>query len=774
MLPQGLIKSLLQSVNEKCTDSGISNYLCRREQTVLNCRVSAQPLRVRFVNEDAMTKISVKKILFASLVSIFFLTLADGSFTTEPAGLSHADGEMLLVFPQQDYPNDYGDAPSTYGSADHVISSWLYMGSIPDGEAASQFSDEADGDDRNGFDDEDGVTFPEMKPGDKITIPVRTVEESWYRTGYLNAWIDWNGDGDFSDKDERIADNQRVQGGSSTFPLSVTVPSDAIVTRPTYARFRIGPRISSPTGTASDGEVEDYMIKIGCIAPDPPKIGSITFPTCEEPYGSVVLEGLPSNGTWTLTRLPDGETVTGSGSTYTYAGLEPGTYTFIVSIEGGCISGPSEPVVIEQGQSVPAAPVPGSITQPNCNVSTGMVVLSGLPPAGSWTLTRYPEGIVYTGTGVTITLTGLEAGTYTFTVANSDGCTSLPSAEVVIDPQPSTPTPPVPGTITQPTCEVPTGSVILNGLPAEGQWTLTRFPGTVTTTGTGTSFTVDGLNPGSYNFTVTNSAGCTSAVSTVVVINPQPGPFPTLVITNPPPVCSPGTADLTLPAVTAGSTPNLTYTYWVDARATEPMTTPSAAPEGTYYIRGTISGGCSSVSPVTVTGLQIPTANAGPDQTLTYMFHTTLNAAPPGAGETGTWTTEEGSGLFENPNDPATRVTDLSMGENILKWSVSNSACPPGFDYLMITVRNLTVPTLITPDMNGRNDFFFLEGIEALGKTEFTVFDRRGMIVYETADYDNNWYGIDYNGKALPDDTYFYVLTSENGLSLSGYIVIRR
>ena len=204
------------------------------------------------------------------------------------------------------------------------------------------------------------------------------------------------------------------------------------------------------------------------------------------------------------------------------------------------------------------------------------------------------------------------------------------------------------------------------------------------------------------------------------------------------------------------------------------MATPSAAPEGTYYIRGTISGGCSSVSPVTVTALQPPTANAGPDQVLTYMFHATLNAAPPGAGETGTWTTEEGSGLFENPNDPATRVSDLSMGENILKWSVSNSACPPVFDYLMISVRNLTVPTLITPDMNGKNDFFFLEGIEALGKTELTVFDRRGMIVFETADYDNSWYGINYNGKALPDDTYFYVLRSENGLSLSGYIVIRR
>ena len=39
------------------------------------------------------------------------------------------------------------------------------------------------------------------------------------------------------------------------------------------------------------------------------------------------------------------------------------------------------------------------------------------------------------------------------------------------------PAPPSTGTITQPTCAVPTGSVVLNGLPASGTWTLTRNPG---------------------------------------------------------------------------------------------------------------------------------------------------------------------------------------------------------------------------------------------------------------------------------------------------------
>jgi gliding motility-associated-like protein len=76
--------------------------------------------------------------------------------------------------------------------------------------------------------------------------------------------------------------------------------------------------------------------------------------------------------------------------------------------------------------------------------------------------------------------------------------------------------------------------------------------------------------------------------------------------------------------------------------------------------------------------------------------------------------------------------------------------------------------------MNGLNDYFFLENIEALGKVELTVFDRRGALVFETDSYDNLWHGTNYNGDPLPDDTYFYVIKAENGLSVSGYLYIRR
>lgn len=84
------------------------------------------------------------------------------------------------------------------------------------------------------------------------------------------------------------------------------------------------------------------------------------------------------------------------------------------------------------------------------------------------------------------------------------------------------PTPPTIGTITQPTIELATGSVVLNGLPS-GEWTIN--PGSIT--GTGTSTTITGLASGTYTFTVTDASGFISDLSNVVVINAQQaGPSP--------------------------------------------------------------------------------------------------------------------------------------------------------------------------------------------------------------------------------------------------------
>lgn len=65
---------------------------------------------------------------------------------------------------------------------------------------------------------------------------------------------------------------------------------------------------------------------------------------------------------------------------------------------------------------------------------------------------------------------------------------------------------------------------------------------------------------------------------------------------------SPSTVDITTPEITLGSSPDLAFTYWLDALATTPFTTPNFAGAGNYYIQGTSNiTGCSSIAgPVTV------------------------------------------------------------------------------------------------------------------------------------------------------------------------------
>jgi gliding motility-associated-like protein len=288
--------------------------------------------------------------------------------------------------------------------------------------------------------------------------------------------------------------------------------------------------------------------------PTSPTAGTITQPTCLAPTGSVQLNGLPASGSWTITANPGGATLNGSGTSALFSGLSPSTnYTFTVS-SSGCVSPSSSSVAINAIPGLPTAPIIGSITQPTCSVSTGSVTINGLPSSGSWDLTMNPGNVVTNGSGSSILIPNLTAGTYTFTVTNDLGCSSTTSANAVVNSQPVTPTAPIVGSITQPTCSVSTGSVSLSGLPS-GTWTITASPDGQTLNSSGTTASFSGLSTGTYSFTVTNSDACTSAASASAVINTQPAsPATPIVGTINQPTCVSPTGSVQLSGLPASGT----------------------------------------------------------------------------------------------------------------------------------------------------------------------------------------------------------------------------
>ncbi len=203
----------------------------------------------------------------------FRLSTAGG---LEPTGLA-SDGEVedyqLIVDPAL----DFGDAPDptfptllANNGARHAIVTDFHLGPAIDAESDGQPTALADGDDINGVpDDEDGVTGVGGVP--LVTTPIvaaqpYTIEVTLTNVpasnAFLDAWIDFNRDGDWDDAGERITPiaGQPLVAGLNT--LALTAPG-VVEDGEGYARFRLSSQGGlGVDGPADDGEVEDYLVNL--------------------------------------------------------------------------------------------------------------------------------------------------------------------------------------------------------------------------------------------------------------------------------------------------------------------------------------------------------------------------------------------------------------------------------------------------------------------------------------------------------------------------------
>lgn len=91
-------------------------------------------------------------------------------------------------------------------------------------------------------------------------------------------------------------------------------------------------------------------------------------------------------------------------------------------------------------------------------------------------------------------------------------------------------------------------------------------------------------------------------------------------------------------------------------------------------------------------------------------------------------------------------------------------------------VNDCEVPNIFTPNRDGINDSFIIPCLsgDQYPNNRVSVYDQWGSEVFTASPYQNDWEGI-YNGRDLPEGTYFYVIEFGAGKSpVSGFVVIKR
>ena len=173
---------------------------------------------------------------------------------------------------------DWGDLPDTGAGTSignyetqeantgpsHQIVAGLNIGSTVDEEADGQQSIDALAD----AEDEDGFNFPntlDIVPGGILNLPIDVVNTTG-TTAHYEVWIDWNGDGDFDDPNEMVADlSDDGAGDFGQTYFTVNIPADATTDQLLGFRARLSNTDNmTPYGQVDAGEVEDYLIEIKC------------------------------------------------------------------------------------------------------------------------------------------------------------------------------------------------------------------------------------------------------------------------------------------------------------------------------------------------------------------------------------------------------------------------------------------------------------------------------------------------------------------------------
>ncbi len=387
---------------------------------------------------------------------------------------------------------------------------------------------------------------------------------------------------------------------------------------------------------------------------------------------------LPGTGTWTTT----GPVFIASPSSAitNVSGLLYGNNTFVYSISyGACVT--RDTVIIHIDNLITAN---AGADQQICDSQTSVSLIGNSPLLGSGVWTNLNGGIITSPLSPITTVTGLNAGMYSFIWTITNGtCTSKDTVRIVVSPQ-------VPSNagLDDEVCQGGIGSLSANDpFPAIGLWT-TNSSASINLPSSADILVANLTNVGVYTFvwTVTNGACVLRDTARVIVdssIVAHAGADQS--------VCAATTASLSANSAIPGIGLWTSLGSATILNATNSSATAQNLTYGNNSFVWTITNGlCTSKDTVIIKRDSTVTSAAGSDQSVCAGSPITLTGNSPLPG-TGIWNALSG-GTITFPISATTTITGLSTaGAYNFVWIITNGSCVSR-DTVRITVSNIVVP----------------------------------------------------------------------------------
>lgn len=553
---------------------------------------------------------------------------------------------------------------------------------------------------------------------------------------------------------------QDITAGSVVLTLTSTSQDNCNVsTATTTITFKSPAITSQQAGSICSGTAQNYTI-------------TSDFPTATFTWSRSAVAGISNPAVNGQTANPITESLLNTGVTAV-------DVVYIISpVNNGCPGTPFTYTVTVNPNPGPPSPTSNSPVCVNTTLNLQTPTVAGA--TYNWS---GPDGFTSTQQNPTIpNVSAANAGSYSVSIT-VNGCPSPNGfVNVQVDPLPVADAGPNQAICPSMTSVQLAGSV--TGGTTTGIWTT---GGTGTFTGGGSSTTVlngqyfpsaQDVSNGSVTLTLasTSKDNCTISTSQMTV---KIQLLPAVTAGPDQSICSQSDAKLSGQIIIAGGgvwSSSGTGTFNPSPNQLDAAYVPSAADiqNGSVVLTLTANGAGTCYIPsdkLTVKFIPPPTVSAGPAKYVLKGQTVTLDPTVSDPDVTYSWSPniDISSTTVENP------VVTGNADQTYTLTVTDSRGCTATSSVKVIVSPPIVIPNAFTPNGDGVNDQWNIQGLTAYQQATVDIFDRNGQKIYHSVGYGIPWDGT-YKGQQVPYGVYYYIINPNfSGLKvLTGNVTVIR